>query len=259
MPQFASPSKIRADLIALSHDLGIEARHLAILGEGNTSARLSDDTFLVKASGCSLGTLGANDLTEVRFEPLLRLIDASESAEVPDEIVDRVLSEARVDSTGKKPSTEAFFHAYLLTLPGIAFVGHTHPVSVNGVLCSPRAEAFATGRQFPDEIVCCGPRSVFVPYVDPGIALARAIRQHMQAMMSAGQRKPKVILLRNHGLIAIGATPAAVKATTLMADKSARIFTAAAANGGPVFLSNADIARIDSRLDEAYRQRVLQL
>jgi rhamnose utilization protein RhaD (predicted bifunctional aldolase and dehydrogenase) len=257
MAQLASPSKIRADLIALSHDLGAEQRHLAILGEGNTSARVSDDTFLVKASGSSLGTLATNDLTEVRFEPLLRLIEAN--SEVADETVERVLSEARVDPTGKKPSTEAFFHAYLLTLPGIAFVGHTHPISVNGVLCSPRAEAFATGRQFPDEIVCCGPRSVFVPYVDPGIALARAIRQQTQGMMAATQRRPKVILLRNHGLIALGATPAAVRATTLMADKSARIFTAAAANGGPVFLSPADVARIDSRLDEAYRQRVLQV
>lgn len=259
MSQLASPSKIRADLIALSHDLGAEQRHLAILGEGNTSARTSDDTFLVKASGCSLGTLSANDLIEVRFEPLIRLIDAADAGDVADETVDRVLAEARVDPGGKKPSTEAFFHAYLLTLPGVAFVGHTHPVSVNGILCSPRAEEFASHRQFPDEIVCCGPASVFVPYVDPGVALACAIRRQTRAMMQATQRRPKVILLRNHGLIAVGATPAGVRAATLMGDKAARIFTAAAVMGGPTFLSRADVQRIDSRLDEAYRQRVLQL
>ncbi len=44
-----------------------------------------------------------------------------------------------------------------------------------------------------------------------------------------------------------------------MADKAARIFLGAAALGGPNFLSPEDIRRIDTRLDEAYRQRVLQL
>lgn len=257
MAQLLTSSKARTELIALSHDLGNEARQLAILGEGNTSARTSAETFVVKASGSSLGTLSGNDLTECHFAPLLELLDRD--GDVADEAVERVLAESRVDPTTKKPSTEAFFHAYLLTLPGINFVGHTHPVSVNGVLCSPRAEALATQRQFPDEIVCCGTASVFVPYVDPGIALARAIRQSTQQYMSNGSRAPKVILLKNHGLIALGGTPAGVRAATLMADKAARIFTAAAALGGPVFLSPEDVRRIDTRLDEAYRQRVLQI
>jgi hypothetical protein len=47
--------KITADLIALSHAVGLENRHLAILGEGNTSADCGDGTFLVKASGSSPG------------------------------------------------------------------------------------------------------------------------------------------------------------------------------------------------------------
>jgi rhamnose utilization protein RhaD (predicted bifunctional aldolase and dehydrogenase) len=255
MPSPASkPAK--PELIALSHDLGAEPRQLAILGEGNTSAKLSADTFLVKASGSSLGTLGETDLTECRFAPLIHLLDA---ADVSDETVERTLAESRVDPASKKPSTEAFFHAFLLTLPGINFVGHTHPISVNGILCSPKAELFATKRLFPDEIVCCGPASVFVPYVDPGILLSRAIRQQTQQFIDQHKRNPKVILLRNHGLIAIGPSAAAVKATTLMADKAARIFNNAAAQGGPTFITDEDIRRIDTRLDEAYRQRVLQL
>ena len=40
---------------------------LAILGEGNTSARCTDDTFLVKASGTCLGTLSKDDVVECRF------------------------------------------------------------------------------------------------------------------------------------------------------------------------------------------------
>ena len=37
-------------LLDLSHQLGREDRKLAILGEGNTSARVSGATFVVKAS-----------------------------------------------------------------------------------------------------------------------------------------------------------------------------------------------------------------
>ena len=59
------------DLLNLSHEIGREDRGLAILGEGNTSARLSDDTFLVKASGTCLGTLKTHDLVECRFPALL--------------------------------------------------------------------------------------------------------------------------------------------------------------------------------------------
>ena len=247
---------IKRELISLSRDLGAEPRRLAILGEGNTSARLSAETFIVKASGSSLGTLGDGDLTECRFDPLIRLFD---SPDVSDETVERVLAESRVDPNSKKPSTEAFFHAFLLTLPDISFVGHTHPVSVNRILCSPRAEDFAHRRLFPDEIVCCGPASVFVPYVDPGIHLARAIREKTQAFIELRSRTPKVVLLRNHGLIAFARTTAAVRATTYMADKAANIFTGATALGGPNFLSDQDVQRIDTRLDEAYRQKILKL
>ena len=53
----ADPTEILQVLIALSRELGAEHRGLAILGEGNVSAKLNDDTFFVKASGSSLGTL----------------------------------------------------------------------------------------------------------------------------------------------------------------------------------------------------------
>ena len=55
---------ITQDLLNLSHELGREDRGLAMLGEGNTSTRLTDDTFLVKASGTCLGTLKEDDVVE---------------------------------------------------------------------------------------------------------------------------------------------------------------------------------------------------
>lgn len=217
-------------LLELSHQLGQEERALAILGEGNTSARLDDQTFLVKASGSSLGTLAAENVTACRFADLLSLLDKKK---LSDAAIDDALLASRVDSSAKKPSVEAIFHAWLLTLPGVNYVGHTHPISVNSLLCSRWGRTFATRRIFPDEIVCCGERSVYVPYTDPGLKLAATIRSETKKFVATNRQPPRVILLENHGLIALGSSTSAVIATTLMADKAARIFAgAAAANGG---------------------------
>jgi hypothetical protein len=45
----------------------------------------------------------------------------------------------------------------------------------------------------------------------------------------------------------------------LMAEKAAKIFVGAAALGGPVFFSKANVERIAGRPDEAYRQRALKM
>ena len=169
----SSPSDPLSRMLELSHQLGREERKLAILGEGNTSARLSADTFVVKASGSNLATLSAPGTAECRFDKLVPLLA---SAEMTDEAVDQALFDARVSTDSKKPSVEAIFHAYLLTLPGVNFVGHTHAITVNQILCSNHARSFATRRLFPDEIVCCGVESVYVPYTDPGLKLSQAIK-----------------------------------------------------------------------------------
>ncbi len=160
-------------LLKLSHELANPLKPLAILGEGNTSARLSDKTFLVKASGSCLGSLRKEDVVECRADVLLQMLDETG---LSDAEVDGRLMESRVDARSKKPSVEALFHAWLLTLPDIHYVGHTHAPAVNGILCSPRAREFAAKRIVPDEIVCCDVESVFVPYTDPGLRLAQEIR-----------------------------------------------------------------------------------
>lgn len=247
--------KIEA-LLNLSHELGREERQLAILGEGNTSTRLDADTFAVKASGSNLATLRTEDVTRCRFESLLPLL---EQTGMDDAAVDEALLNARVEAAAKKPSVEALFHAYLLSLPEVQFVGHTHAVTVNQLLCSPRAREFAEKRLFPDEIVCCGVASVFVPYTDPGLKLGQAIRAATERFIQVQGRRPSVILLENHGLITLGKTPQAVLAAMLMAEKAARIWMGAAALGGPQFLSAEQVTRIAGRPDEHYRQRALNL
>jgi len=247
---------LHADLLQLAHDLGRADRHLAILGEGNVSARLSAAEFLVKASGTSLATLAPAGLTACRSDAILRLL---ERKSLSDAETEAALLAARLDAAAKKPSTETVFHAWLLTLDNIHFVGHTHPTTANQVLCSPRARDFAERRLFPDEIVCCGPASVFVPYTDPGLPLAREIRERVTLFIKQHRQVPRLILLQNHGIIALGATPQAVLACTLMATKAAAIFAGAATLGGPNFMLPKDIERIASRPDEAHRQRELNL
>src|SRR4051812_47103707 len=67
---FFMPASPLSTLLDLSHELGREERALAILGEGNTSTRVSESTFLVKASGSNLATLAKEGLTECRFADL---------------------------------------------------------------------------------------------------------------------------------------------------------------------------------------------
>jgi ribulose-5-phosphate 4-epimerase/fuculose-1-phosphate aldolase len=250
------PTDAVQSLLDLSHALGGERLRLAILGEGNTSLRLDADTFVVKASGSSLATLRPTELTTCRFDRLLALLEARGATDAD---VDATLLAARVDAAERKPSIEALFHAYLLTLPGVACVGHVHAIAVNQILCSPRAREFAERRACPDEIVMCGVESVFVPYAEPGLELSQAIRREVVAFVRRTGRDPKVILLQNHGIIAVGPSPKAVLGSLLMAEKAAEIFVGAAALGGPVFLTTAQCERIAGRPDEHYRQKVLGL
>src|SRR5437762_12201145 len=75
MPSPATPSDPLPRLLDLSHQLGREERRLAILGEGNTSTRVSADTFMVKASGSNLATLSSFGVTKCRFSDLVHLFD----------------------------------------------------------------------------------------------------------------------------------------------------------------------------------------
>ena len=241
-------------LLDLAHALG--APDLAILGEGNVSAAVSKTEFLVKASGSSLAKMTEKDLTLCKSEPIIALLDRKT---ISDAEVQIDLMSTRVRAGDRKPSVEAAFHAWLLTLENVSFVGHCHPTAVNQVLCSPRARDFAERRLFPDEVVCCGAASVFVPYTDPGVPLAREIRERTSHFIKQHEFVPRLILLQNHGIIATGSTVEGVLSAILMADKAARIFVGAAALGGPNFMAQKDVDRITQRPDEHYRQEQLKL
>jgi rhamnose utilization protein RhaD (predicted bifunctional aldolase and dehydrogenase) len=245
------------ELLRLSHELGNPSRSLAILGEGNTSTKLDNKTFLVKASGTCLGTLKEDEAVECRFDAIHALLGKKKLSDVE---VDAGLMDARADKTNpRKPSVEALFHGYFLSLPEIEFVGHTHAPAVTGILCSPRAKEFAKKRIFPDEIVCCDVESVLVSYTDPGLELAHAIRAQVELYLTRHGRAPRVVLIQNHGIVTLGRTADGVLAAMLMAEKTANIWTRAASLGGPKFLTPYNVGRISGRPDEAYRRKVLKV
>ncbi len=245
---------VRRHLLELAAHVG-EARQMAILGEGNISGKLDGGRFLVKASGTRLAALQPDHLIAVEAGPLLAAMEGD--IEMDDAAMKRLLLDARVDAEALKPSVESLFHAWLLQAPGVNYVGHTHPIAVNEILCSPHAEDFATKRLFPDQIVYCGAESVLVSYVDPGLTLAREIARQVDAFRARTGQAPKTILLKNHGLIALGSNHTEVMAALDMAEKAACIFVGAASLGGPVFMAPHHVRRIDHRPDEHYRQRML--
>lgn len=248
-------SHVLNELIELTRYLGVPSREYVILGEGNTSARADEKTYWVKASGSSMVSIGPDGLVLTRFEPVLAMLDAGD---LSDDQVKANLIRAKADPDAPgHPSIEALMHALCLSLPGVAYVGHTHPIAVNSLLCSERAEEAVGAPIFPDEIVVCGPASAYVPYTDPGIPLARAVWKSLSEFSEEHGVPPKRVYIRNHGLIALGASSTEVKNITAMAVKAARIILGTYALGGPRFMTESDIKRIHTRPDEHRRRAKL--
>lgn len=248
------PAEILKQLIQLSHELGREDRQLAFLGEGNVSADLGDGTFYVKASGSQLGTIDASGFTRVKMQPIFDALDFPDKS---DDEVRKVLEDCRVDKKAKLPSVETFLHAICLHEGGAKWVGHTHPVSVLKILCGKLGAEPFHRHIFPDAIVVCGRRVAEVPYVDPGIRLAVALRKSLRQFMKKYGAAPKVLLMVNHGPVVLGQTERDVLNTMLMLDKWANILAGNYAAGGPQFLAEKLSDRIESRPDEHYRRRAI--
>jgi rhamnose utilization protein RhaD (predicted bifunctional aldolase and dehydrogenase) len=242
---------ILTDLIQLSRELGREDRQLAILGEGNTSADCGDGTFYVKASGSQLNNIEASGFSLVNLKAAM---DVVANTDMNDEQVQAALQEVLVDKTHRKPSVETFLHAICIADAGAKFVGHTHAISVNSILCSEMGAKPFLGHLFPDGIVVCGVAPAVVPYTDPGFELAIAFRAELCRYQGVYGMPPRVVLMENHGIVSLGRSAREVLNIQLMADKWARVILGTAQFGGPHFLSGENVNRINSRLDEVFRR-----
>ncbi len=244
-------SDVLDELVSMSRVLGDPANDYAILGEGNTSARAEDGTFWVKASGTQLGRADRDSFVRVSAAPVLA---ALAGPPVGDEAVKDLLKTVTVQGA-RAPSIETFLHALCLRLDGVRFVGHTHPTAVLGLLCRPDSRELFSGCLFPDQIVVLGPAFAYAPYADPGLPLALAVQQAIRGFLDAHRHQPKIILMENHGAIALGASAQDVLNATQMLVKTCRILAGTIAAGGPRFLSAAQVDRIDKRPDELARRK----
>jgi len=245
---------ILKELIIISRELGREDRQLAILGEGNSSADLGDGTFWVKASGSQMGTIDESGFSRCSHEAVTALLN---KGTLTQQQIAEGLQGTLVEKSHRKPSVETFLHSICLIQPDIKWVGHTHPVSVNQFLCSQLGAKPFMRHLFPDEIVVCGIEPLVIPYIDPGLKLSQAIRDELASYQDRNGQSPKMILMENHGLIALGKTSRDVLNIQFMADKFARILWGTYALGGPNFLPQEQVDYLDNRLDEIYRRRLL--
>jgi rhamnose utilization protein RhaD (predicted bifunctional aldolase and dehydrogenase) len=241
-------------LIQLSHQLAENQYQLVILGEGNTSADCGDGTFWVKASGSQLATINEEGFSLVNKEFVLRLIKKDQ---MTDQEVAAGLKDSLADKSHHKPSVETFLHAIFLSEGGAKWVGHTHPVSILSFLCSKVGAEPFLNHIFPDEIVVCGELPMVVPYVDPGLLLAKKMLDTLHSYQDKMGCSPKMVLMENHGLLALGQTSREVFNISIMADKWARVMIGNYAMGGPNYLSEKYANRIENRPDEHYRRQKL--
>ncbi|MGZ0147998.1 class II aldolase/adducin family protein [Kribbella sp. WER1] len=244
------------ELTALARWLGDDSRDLAVLGEGNLSARIGPDRMLVKASGTSLEHATPAAFVEVRLPPLLELLDAPDADNAD---VQRVLLDSRVDPSGPQPSVESLLHAVALTHAGASVVAHCHPQSVNAIACSDRASTLVDGALFPDQIVVLGREQILLPYVDPGLELGRRARIAVLEYVRRLGERPRVIYLGNHGMVALADSFDEARRITQLADKTARILRDCLAIGTPRYIPAELADRIHTRPDEQLRRATLAL
>ncbi len=246
---------VLAELVELSHYLGDPGKPYAMIGEGNTSARIDEDTFYIKASGTCLGTMGPGDFLEVSISKVTAILDDPSATDAD---VSANLRNALINPDEKRmPSVETMMHALLYKHAEYNFIGHTHPVATNALMCSIHAREAALGRLCPDHIVVLGHKSVFVPYVDPGLVLAREVRARVRKYVQEEGVLPKAMLLESHGIFALGPNAKSVKNITDMGEKMHQVLVGAYSVGGPKWMTEADIRRIDTRPDELYRQKTI--
>ncbi len=111
---------ILTELITMSRNLGEPANDYVILGEGNTSAAIDDQTFWVKASGSELRAIGPEGFVQVYYDRVLDKLDG------PDLKDDEIKQAARM--------TWAALPRFTLTRPSI--FSRTSAIPTNPSFCT---------------------------------------------------------------------------------------------------------------------------
>jgi len=227
-------------LLTLAHWAGNHPDRLVLGCEGAVASTLPGNaSFVVSTLRTKLAWLETEHLVEFDLAKTRELI-------AQEDVTPKQLAEAQINPAAPTPSADVLTFADLFAFEGVHFALHTQPIPVNQVICSPRARQFSDRRNLPNEILVCGQASVLVPFMPPGLALAKEIRRKIALWRDRFKTAiPKLILIQNHGMIALGSTAQEVQTLTEMTVKYAEIFVGAAMMGGPEFLKPNYVTQID--------------
>ncbi len=229
-------------MLRLGRQLGAHSLQLTIGTEGSCAVKVDDATFLVTRRGAALASLSEADLVTVKMPEAQALL---EKETLPEDGLRSCLAEEEAP----EPSSDTLIYAHLFGLEGISLIGHVQPVEVNQIISSPRARQFADRRTIAEEVIACGGSSILVPYCDAGLALARETVKKVMLWRDRNKKTPRLVLLQNHGLLALGSEVDAVLRVAERTVKSARVFVGSAMMGGPVFLSPNHVAHLETLSD----------
>ncbi|SDO49677.1 Class II Aldolase and Adducin N-terminal domain-containing protein [Nakamurella panacisegetis] len=254
MTAIHAPELVSPDLLELTRSLGRPERDLVILAEGNTSQRLADGRLVVKASGANMATATADDFVTVDVEPFLDLLRRPTSTQAE---ATAALDAGTVGGRRRRGSIEALVHIAVQAVSPVEFIGHTHPTAILGLMASVRAEQAYRYWVYSDEAVVIG-KPLYVPYFSPGIDLGRAFYTALRNYADEQGQLPQLVLLGNHGIVAIAPTAAGVDGISSMAVKGAQVRSAAYAAGGVSPIPTDSVAKFFAREDISERRGKLE-
>lgn len=175
-------------LIEISREYGADSAYV-IAGGGNTSYK-NPEKIWIKASGIPLAGIDEGGLVCLSREKLGRIEVKvySQDARLREEEVKADMKLAIIEPQDLRPSVETSLH----NLMDYAFVVHTHPTLINGLLCA---------QDVSKELeVRFGERALYVEYTDPGYILFKKLQEDIGAYTARHQRAPQLIFLQNHGI-----------------------------------------------------------
>lgn len=250
MTAIHAPELVTTELVGLTRSLGRPERDLVILAEGNTSQRLDDGRVVVKASGSNMASATADDFVTVDVEPFVDLLQRESGTQ--DEVT-AALDAGVVGGKRRRGSIEALVHIAVQVVSPARFVGHTHPTAILGLMASVRAQEAYDYWVYSDEAVVIG-QPLYVPYASPGVELGRVFYRALRGYVDQHGALPQLVLLGNHGIVAIAPTAAGVEGISAMAVKGAQVRAIAYAIGGVSPIPTNSVAKFFARTDISERR-----
>lgn len=197
-------NKALTELIRISNTVGKDTT-LVQGGGGNTSVKTADGKYMfIKASGTALKDMNAKKgWRRMSLGSVRAIIDdkklAKQNASKREvEVVNRLAMACDDDlDSGSRPSVEAHLHAMLENC-----VIHLHPITVGTYVNTVGGKALLE-KLFKNEKL----PPLWVPYVDPGLMLAKKIQTLVNGYIKQYKKAPSILFLEKHGLFVAAKTP----------------------------------------------------